>query len=42
VNPLLVPTSGLIGRGGPNEPRPLFRQDDFWVHGINAGITYRY
>jgi hypothetical protein len=45
INPVLAPTRGGTGpsaASGPAEPAPLFRKDDFWAHGINAGLTFRY
>lgn len=40
VNRTLLPTSTV--QFGPREPAPLFRQTDFWAHGITAGVTFTY
>jgi hypothetical protein len=45
VNPQLVPALGGQGPGpsvGPLEPHTLFRQQEFWAHGISTGIAFRY
>jgi hypothetical protein len=45
VNPQLVPALGGAGPGpavAPPEPHTLFRQQDFWAHGLSAGIAFRY
>jgi hypothetical protein len=44
VNPSFVPTSPAFGTGSRQlaEPGPFLRQDDFWAHGISAGLTIEY
>jgi hypothetical protein len=45
INPQLVPALGGPGFGpavGPLEPHTLFRQQEFWAHGITAGVAFRY
>jgi hypothetical protein len=43
INPQFVPTSPAFGSASlPNEPHPFFRQGDFWVHGITAGISFHF
>jgi hypothetical protein len=45
VNPQLVPSLGGTGPGpnvGPLQPQTLFRQQEFWAHGLSAGIAFRY
>jgi hypothetical protein len=43
VNPNLVPTSMTFGTaGGPSRPGFSFRQTDFFAHGANFGLEFRY
>lgn len=43
VNPNLVPTSMTFGTaGGTNRPAFSFRQTDFFAHGANFGLEFRY
>ncbi len=43
VNPNLVPTSMTFGAaGGPSRPAFSFRQTDFFAHGANFGLEFRY
>ncbi len=42
VNRALVPTSALFGQGGPARPSAQLNTSDFWIHGVNFGIEYRY
>jgi hypothetical protein len=44
-HPQFVPALGGPGPGpavGPGEPHTLFRQEEFWAHGISAGVAFRY
>jgi hypothetical protein len=41
VNPGFLPPAPLFP-AGPREPAPLLRQNDFWAHGITAGVTFTY
>ncbi len=41
VNPGFVPPAPLVP-AGPREPQPVFRQSDYWAHGITAGVTFTY
>ncbi len=41
VNPGFLPTGPLVP-AGPREPQPVFRQSDYWAHGITAGVTFTY
>jgi hypothetical protein len=40
VNPELLPFTTTPGDGLPARPQFVFRDTDFWAHGINAGIEY--
>jgi len=43
VNPNFVPTSATFGAvGGPNRPGFSFRHTDFFAHGANFGLEFRY
>jgi hypothetical protein len=43
VNPNLVPTSLTFGAaGGPARPAFNFRSTDFFAHGVNFGLEFRY
>jgi hypothetical protein len=43
VNPSFVPASGVFGTTPtPAEPSPAFRKTDYYLHGINAGVTLRF
>jgi hypothetical protein len=47
INPALAPTRAGTATNpsltsGPAEPAPFFHKDDFWAHGLNAGLTFRY
>ncbi len=43
LNPNLVPTSNTFGSGGgPAKPALAFHTTDFWAHGINLGVEFRY
>lgn len=43
VNPNLVPTSMTFGAaGGPSRPAFSFRPTDFFAHGANFGLEFRY
>jgi hypothetical protein len=43
VNPNLVPTSTKFGAaGGPARPAFAFRSTDFFAHGVNLGLEFRY
>jgi hypothetical protein len=43
INPNLVPTSTTYGAaGGPNRPGFAFRTTDFFAHGVNMGLEFRY
>ena len=37
--PPFTPGTGLVG---PVRPGALFKDTDFWAHGINAGVEFRY
>lgn len=41
VNPGFLPPVPPLP-AGPREPQPLFRQSDYWAHGITAGVTFTY
>ncbi len=43
VNPNFVPTSATFGAaGGPTRPAVPFRTTDFFAHGANFGVEFRY
>jgi hypothetical protein len=43
LNRNLIPTSSTFGQpGGPARPAFSFHDSDFWAHGINVGIEFRY
>lgn len=43
VNTATVPFSPNYGATNrPNVPRQIFAQDQFWLMGLNAGLTFRY
>jgi hypothetical protein len=43
VNPNLVPVSQTFGQaGGPQRPAQLFVDNDFWAHGLFAGMGFRF
>ncbi len=43
VNPNLVPTSPSFGLGAPTAPMiGQIIQSDYWMHGLNFGLTMRY
>ena len=37
--PPFTPGTGLVG---PVRPSALFKDTDFWAHGVNAGVEFRY
>jgi hypothetical protein len=43
LNPNLIPTSLTFGApGGPARPAPGIHSSEFYVHGLNVGLTVRY
>ncbi len=43
LNPGLIPTSVFYGTaGGPARPAVPFRESDFWVQGVHAGVEITY
>lgn len=43
LNPNLIPTSNTFGTpGGPARPAPGIRSTDFYAHGLNVGLSFRY
>ena len=43
INPNFVPTSATFGAvGGPNRPAFAFRTTEFFAHGANFGLEFRY
>jgi hypothetical protein len=43
INPNLVPTSSTFGQpGGPSQPQMSIRDTDFWMHGVHAGLEFRF
>ncbi|MBA3482496.1 MAG: BBP7 family outer membrane beta-barrel protein [Pirellulales bacterium] len=40
VNTELLPNTNTPGDGLPARPQFVFRDTDFWAHGINAGLEY--
>jgi hypothetical protein len=43
INPSLVPTNQLFGTNNTLQfPFPSLKSTDFWAHGLNAGIAFRF
>lgn len=43
LNPNLIPTSATFGAaGGPARPARTGADTDFWAHGVNVGLEFRY
>jgi hypothetical protein len=43
LNPNLIPTSSTYGMpGGPSRPAAGIQRTDFYAHGLNLGVTFRY
>jgi hypothetical protein len=43
LNPNLIPTSTTFGApGGPRRPAFRFDPDDWWAHGVNVGLEWKF